>query len=473
MRERCPGRDTRLWQGALPMLPAFVLGMAAFLTQFDVTAVVVAMPTIAGDLGFGVSGYAWVMDAYSLAFTGTLMAAGSVADTYGRRRALIVGNALFAVASVGCGLAWDGPSLWAARAFQGVGAAFVVTGAIALIAHAYPTPDRRTRAFALLGVLSGVAMALGPTVGGIIAQSLGWRWIFLLNLPICLLIIWGLPRLVGEARDAEARPFDPIGVLLLTLALGVTVETLLQARQGGPVVAVGLLLASALLLVGFVCQQRRHPHPVFEPAVFATPVMIGVAVLLVAVSVGYWAILVYLPVYLHTALHWSVADAGIGLLAATVPFLVVPPLAGRFAGRLGWRRFFGIGSAVLFAGNVGLALSVVSQDESTRLALILIGMVAAGSGAAWVHPQLTGAVVALVPPQQAGRASAATVVMRQGGFALGVAVIGASLGPDGFSTSFLASFALAAVASTAGAVAAMVLLPGLGTDPDSGSGSRD
>jgi MFS family permease len=141
-------------------LITLALGISTFLTLFDVTAVVVAMPGIANDLGFTVSGVAWVIDAYSLAFTGALLASGALADRFGRRLALLGGNAVFLVASIACGLAPSGRVLLAARVAQGAGAAFMVTGAVALVAGAFPDRDARTRAFGILGVISGVAMAL-------------------------------------------------------------------------------------------------------------------------------------------------------------------------------------------------------------------------------------------------------------------------------------------------------------------------
>lgn len=440
------------------MMPAVVLGMAAFLTQFDITAVVVAMPSVASDLGFGVAGYAWVMEAYSLAFTGTLMAAGAIADAYGRRRALLLGYMLFAVASIACGLSWNGPSLWAARVVQGIGAAFVVTGAIALIAHTYPKLDERTRAFAILGVLSGVAMALGPTIGGVISGSVGWRWIFFLNLPACLLVLWSVPRLVVEVQDSRPRPLDLIGVAILTLALGVAIESLLQARQEPALVAMGLLL-SALLLTVFAIQQRRRMQPILDPAVFARSVMIGIAVVLFAVSVGYWAVLVYLPLFLLAALQWSPETAGLGMLTATISFLIVPPLAARLVARWGSRRFLAVGLALMIAGNLVLAVSAITQEMAMRLALVMLGMTVVGVGAAWVHPQLSGAVVALVPPEQSGMASAMTMVMRQAGFALGIAALGASLGAEQLAASFAWPFGIAAIASVGGLLAAVALLP--------------
>jgi MFS family permease len=206
-------------RAAQSMTPALLLGMAGFLTNFDVTAVVIALPTIARELGLEIAGYAWVINAYSLAFTACLLFAGALADRYGRRRALVVGNGIFALASLACGMAWDGPTLLAARVLQGIGAAFIVTGGFALIAGVYVQARARTDAFALVGVMSGVAMAFGPTMGGLVSSWIGWRWIFLINLPVCALVAWGVPRLVAEAREAVPRPLDPLGVILFATAL--------------------------------------------------------------------------------------------------------------------------------------------------------------------------------------------------------------------------------------------------------------
>lgn len=428
--------------------PALALSFASFLTQFDVTAVVVALPAIGADLGFGISGFAWVMDAYSLAFTATLLACGALADRYGRRRILLIGNALFAAASLGCALAWDGPSLWAARAAQGFASASVVTGSIALIASAYPAPADRARAFGLAGIVSGVAMAVGPTLGGAVAACFGWRWIFLANLPFCVLAAWIVPRLVAEERAAEARPLDPVGVALLTLALGAAVETLLAGRTVthaalGTVVCLG---CAAL----FAVQQRRRPQPLLDPALLAQSAMIAVSILLIAVSIAYWAVLVYLPLFLTATFGITTEESGVAILAATLPMVFLPPLAGRLATRWGWRALFTTGLAVIAAGDMVLALG-------SREAAIL-GMVAIATGAALVQSQLSGAVVTLAPPAQAGMASALTIVMRQGGFAVGIALLGGMLGAERTASAFVPMFLTAASAALVGATAAGTLL---------------
>ncbi len=428
--------------------PALALSFASFLTQFDVTAVVVALPAIGTDLGFGISGFAWVMDAYSLAFTATLLACGALADRYGRRRILLIGNALFAVASFGCAMAWDGPSLWAARAAQGFASAFVVTGSIALIASAYPDPTERARAFGVAGIVSGAAMAVGPTLGGTVTAWFGWQWIFLANIPFCLLAAWIVPRLVAEERAAQTRPLDPVGVALLTLVLGIAIETMLAGRSvTQAAIGVAACLGFSAL---FVVQQRRRPQPLLDPALLTQSAMIAVSILLIAVSIAYWAVLVYLPLFLTATFGITTEESGVAILAATLPMVFLPPLAGRLATRWGWRALFTTGLAVIAAGDMVLALG-------SREAAIL-GMVAIATGAALVQSQLSGAVVTLAPPAQAGMASALTIVMRQGGFAVGIALLGGMLGAERTASAFVPMFLTAASAALVGATAAGTLL---------------
>lgn len=440
------------------MMPAVALGLAAFLTNFDVTAVVIALPAMARELGFSVAGYAWVMDAYSLAFTGSLLIAGALADRYGRRLAMLGGNAAFALTSLMCGVAWDGPVLWAVRAFQGIGAAFVLTGGIALIANTYPQPVARTRAFAWLGVMSGIAMASGPTVGGLVSSWFGWRWIFFVNVPACALVAWGVPRLVVEARENAPRPLDVFGTIVLTAALALLVEAMFHGRTS-TVHLVGGLALGALFFAAFVIQQKRRKHPILDPGVFAQPTMIGIATLLFAVSIGYWAVLVYLPLFLSTTFGWSSETAGLALLTATLPMLLLPPLGGWLVRQLGWRRHFAIALAAIVAGNASIAIALATIDGAPPLAPIICSMIAIGVGVALAHPQLSGAVVALVPTDQAGMASAVTVVIRQAGFAIGIAVLGAVVRGEGSALNFFWLFSVAAMASMAGLAAALALLP--------------
>jgi EmrB/QacA subfamily drug resistance transporter len=434
------------------MAVAWVLALSVSLANFDVTVVAVVLPAIRAELGFSLSATAWVMDAYSLAFAGTLFAAGALADRFGRRRMLLLGNAGFALASLLCGLTWDGPSLWAARALQGLCAAFYITGGLAAISLAYPASDSaaRARAFGIIGVTGGAAMALGPTLGGFVAAGFGWRWIFLINLPICALCDWAVRQVIAESRDEEGRPLDLPGVLLLTLAIALPVQALLHG-DGAPLwrwlaTGMGVLLALAL-----VRQQKRRAKPMLDPTLFRRREAIGIGCLLLSLSAGYWAALIYLPLYLLAAFGLDVEQGGLAMLAATLPMLVLPPVGVWATQRYGWRMNFTAGMLLLAAG---LALLAGAVFMAASLWVALGAMLLIGSGAGISNSQVSGALVALAPPDRAGMASAMATTLRQAGFAIGIALLGA-VSVLGYGVSF----AVAAVAGLCGALAALLCLP--------------
>ncbi len=435
-------------------LTAGVLGLGAFLTQFDVTALVVVMPAIGRDLGLGMPGLAWVIDAYSLAFTAALLAAGALADRHGRRRILLLGNGLFAAASVACALAGTAPALCVARAAQGIGAAFLITGAIASIAGSFPDPVLRARALAVIGILSGVAMALGPTLGGLLAAWLGWPAIFLANILPCGLIARAVPRFVGEGRREAGHPVDWAGLLVLTGALGLAVEGVLQA-QAAPSMGLTGVAAGLALAIAFARRQRRRVPPLIDPSLPSDRAVKAVIVLLLAISAGYWAVLVSLPAFLMAAFGIGAQGAGFALLAATLPMLVLPPVGGRMVRQAGWRRAFGSALGLITIGNAILTATALAGSPAGAL----VGMTAIGAGAALAHSQLTGAIVALAPSGAAGMASALTMVARQGGFALGVAALGVLAPTSPGGAGYAASFAFAATAGLIG-LCACGALPG-------------
>ena len=442
------------------VLTTLALGLSTFLILFDVTAVVVAMPAIAKDVGLGVAGLAWVIDAYSLAFTGALLASGALADRFGRRRCMLAGNAVFLVASVACGMALSEPMLLAMRVVQGAGAAFMATGGTALVAIAFPNVAQRARAFGVIGVISGVAMALGPTLGGFLAAWLGWRWIFFANIPFCLALALALavPLLVAETNDKGERRLDPVGIALLTISLGLAIDALLR-RDGSPVLRGACLVGSTATAVLFIWQQWRSPRPVLDPRVFATSTMAGVAVLLTALQFGYWAVLVYLPLFLSAAIHVSMEGAGAALLAATLPMLLVSLIGGRLAMHWGWRRLFTIAFGLVVVGDGCLVIAALSDGPEIRLAAVIAGMAIIGVGAALANPQLSGVVLAFAPSSEAGMASAVTFIVRQAGFAISIAALGLTLGAVDAAAEFAQPFALAALVALLGMIAALVLLP--------------
>jgi MFS family permease len=435
-----------------PMAVAWILALSVSLANFDVTVVAVVLPAIRDELGFSISATAWVMDAYSLAFAGSLFAAGALADRFGRRRMLLLGNVGFALASLLCGLTWDGPSLWGARALQGLCAAFYITGGLAAISLAYPASNTaaRARAFGIIGVTSGAAMALGPTLGGFVAAGFGWRWVFLINLPICALCDWAVRRVIAESRDEEGRALDLPGVLLLTLAIALPVQALLHS-DGAPVwrwLATG---AGLLFGIALVWQQKRRVKPMLDPMLFRRREAIGIGCLLLSLSAGYWATLIYLPLYLLAAFGLDVERNGLAMLAATLPMLVLPPVGVWATQRYGWQVTFTGGMLLLTAG---LALLAFATLQGASLWLVLGAMLLLASGAGISNSQVSGALVALAPPDRAGMASAMATTLRQAGFAIGIALLGAVSG----GVDYAVAFGVAAAAAALGAIAAALTL---------------
>jgi predicted MFS family arabinose efflux permease len=246
-------------------------------------------------------------------------------------------------------------------------------------------------------------------------------------------------------------------MVILTAALFVLIEALLYGRTASMTLLVGCGLALMLFAI-FALQQRRRAQPIFDPVVFLRPAMVGIAVLLAAVSIGYWTVLVYLPPFLSASLGVSADTGGIVMLAATLPMLFVPPFGGRIVTALGWRWYFTLALVIMTIGSVGFVAALTANGTPNQWPVIL-AMIVVGLGAALAHPQLSGAVVALVPNEQAGMASAVTIVMRQAGFAVGIAAFGALLSSSDRAEAYFWPFVGAGLACVLGALAAMILLP--------------
>ncbi|GGK38847.1 MFS transporter [Salinarimonas ramus] len=450
---------------------ALVLALAGFIVNFDITAVVVAMPAIRADLGLDVSGFAWVMDAYSLAFVVLLSSAGALADRYGRRRVLLAGNLVFALASLACGLATDAVTLYAARAAQGVGSAFVICGCLALLSERFHEPATRGRAFALLGTVTGLAVATGPAGGGLIAEYLGWRWVFLINIPICLFIALAVPRVAAESRNPAARSIDYAGVVALSLALTSFVWFLLHGTEiAGVTIPVALAVAIVLgACVAFVLTQILGSEPMLELSLMRDPAFLGICLVPVALSIGYWSILVYLPLFLEEGAGLSRAAISWLMLAATLPMLLLPFLGARLLVATGARTFFAAGLAIVAFGCLVLAWAAAAQGS---MALALTGMLACGAAAAALNTQVSSVIMTFAPRERAGMVSAIATILRQSSFAAGIALLGASLARSGDATTladpsrFVALFLVAGTTTLVGAAAVAILLPRAGGEKE-------
>lgn len=414
------------------------LTLVTFLLLLDDTAVGVAMPAIQRELGLDLDGQAWVLNAYTLTLAALTLPAGRLADRGGRRRVFLWGLAVFLLASLAAGLAVTGPMLLAARAVQGVGAALVAPASLAIIAETFSGRQRG----AAIGVWAGVsasALGLGPLLGAIVNDSLGWTWIFLLNVPLGG-GAWLLARAVlRESRAPHAsRRLDLIGVGLSGASLLFVLIALNQANDVGWVAprTVTLSALAALCLALFVWHEAATEEPLLDLRLFKDRSLAGANVLILLATSVMCSLFFFLALYLQTVLGYSALAAGTGLLPLTVAIVVVGPLAGRLADRVGVRLPATIG--MLLVGGGLLGLSGLGLDST--IGSLVPWLALAGVGIGLVTSPAT--LAALGSSDTAGYGVAAGVfnTFRTTGLTLGIAIMGAILASFGPGAAFSRGF---------------------------------
>lgn len=401
-----------------------VVCLAAVLLTLDITIVNVALPEIAGELQARLGGLQWAINGYTLAFAALLLTSGSVSDRVGRRAIFTTGVVLFTAASAACGAAWSPGALVAFRIAQGVGGAMVMGTAMALIAGAYPAGRARQSAIGAFSAAGGAAAGLGPLAGGLLVDTLGWRWIFWINVPVGVLVLAGaLLRLREPARQAPAGRIDALGAALAVVMLFVLNYALIAGPDqgwGSPVV-LATLVAGLVLLGLFGVVQARRPYAVLDVRLFRVPTFAGAVLLTFLARICSFGILPYLILWLQGMLGHSPLETGLRLLAMTLPILVVAPLAGRLGQKIPASRLMAGGFALITVAF--LLLARVGPDSDWSVAFP--GFVLLGVGGALAFPPLLGVTLDVVPRERAGMASGLSNTFFPLGTATGVALFGA------------------------------------------------
>lgn len=413
---------------------AWIVAATSFsfvVVQLDVTIVNVALPRIGEDLHAEVAALQWVVDAYTLSFAALLLSAGTLGDRYGPHRAYQLGFVVFALASAACGLAPDAQVLVAARAVQGAGAALLLPNSLALLNHAcHHHPGLRARAVGLWTASGAIAIAAGPVIGSALLASLGWRSIFLVNLPLCGLGMWLTARRVPPAPAPDRpRGLDPPGQVLTIFALTGLTAAVIEARPLGlnhPFVwgsfALGVL-ASAM----FIRVEARSPAPMLPLRFFRLPGFSAALAFGALMNFSYYGLLFALSLYLQQGLGYSALQAGLAYLPLTGGFLVSNLAAGPAVARFGSRRPM-IGGALVGAAGYALLLRL---DQHSSWWAMLPAFLLIPSGMGLAIPAMTTAVLASVEKHWSGTASAVLNAARQAGGAMGVALFGALLAGGG------------------------------------------
>jgi EmrB/QacA subfamily drug resistance transporter len=396
--------------------------VATFMLLLDITIVNVALPDIQSKLHASFSELQWVVDAYALMLAALLLTAGSLADLFGRRIVFAAGLVLFSLASLACGLAPDAVTLDLFRGAQGIGGAVMFATSLALLAQEFHGAERGT-AFGVWGATIGGAVAIGPLVGGVLTEGLGWEWIFFVNVPIGIGAVALTLLRVPESRDPNARGVDWLGVLTFSSALFLLVFALIRGNDEGWTsgLILGLLGAAVVLLVVFFAVEVRQERPMLDLSLFRKPTFAGASIVAFALSFSMFSMFLYLTLYIQNVLGYSPLQAGLRFLPITLLSFVVAPLAGRLSTRFPARLFFAVGLGLV---GVGLLLMGGLRFDSDWTAL-LAGFVVAGAGIGLVNPVLASTSVGVVEPARSGMASGINNTFRQVGIATGVAALGA------------------------------------------------
>ena len=399
-----------------------LISIATFMLLLDITVVNVALPDIRRALGASLSSLQWVVDAYSLTLAAFLLTAGSLGDRLGRRRVFSIGFGIFTFASFLCGIAGDPTLLNLARGLQGIGGAAMFATSLALIGQEFHGADRAT-AFGVWGATIGGAVAIGPLVGGLITEHLGWEWIFFVNVPIGLgAIVLTERKLVNVAAQDAAR-VDLPGLVTFSLALFLLIFGLIRGNPDGWGSATILtsLIGAGVLLLTFLAIELRSANPMLDLTLFRKPAFNGVSAVAFGLSGGMFAMFLYLTLYIQEVLGYSPLQAGIRFLPLTVLSFVVAPIAGKLSDRIPVRILLGVGLSTV---GVGLLLMHGLTPTSSWTAL-LAGFIFAGTGVGIANPGIGSAAIAVVPPAKAGMGSGINTTFRQVGIATGVAGLGA------------------------------------------------
>jgi EmrB/QacA subfamily drug resistance transporter len=408
-----------------------ICSMSLLIVGLDATIVNVALPAIHRSLHAGVSGLQWTIDAYTLVLATLLMLSGSTADRIGRRRVFQIGLSLFSLGSLLCALAPNLGLLIGARVLQAIGGSMLNPVAMSIIRNVFTDPRERAQAIGVWGGLFGISLALGPVVGGVLVDAFSWRAVFIVNVPIGLAAIALTARFVPESRADRPRRVDPVGQLLVIVALASLIYAIIQAPSAGWLSAQTLALGGvcAVALAALIRYEHTVAQPLIEMRFFRSAPFSGATALALGAFTIQGGFLFLNTLYLQETRGLSPLQAGLDTLPMAIPLLVMAPLTGRFVGTFGTRAPLLAGAAVMTAG----AVMLTALTPTTSIIYLFGAYVLIGLGMGLLNPPITNTAVSGMPPSMAGVAAAIASTARQGGSTLGVAVFGAIAGSRGIA----------------------------------------
>ena len=450
-----------------------IVAVAQFMVVLDASVVNVALPSIQRDVGFSEQSLSWVLNAYTLLFGGFLLLGGRAADRLGRRRLFMAGIALFAGASLACGLSQSEATLLIARGAQGLGGAMVSPAALSIILTTFAEGSERNRALGVWGAIAGAGGAAGLLLGGVIVEVLSWRWVFFVNVPIGAAVLLLAPRLLAESRAEGVRGgYDVEGATAITLGTMALVFTLIKANDwgwGSARTLAGLAVA-AVLLIGFVWIERRHENPLVPLRIFANRSLAASDATMLLLSAALFGVFFFCTLYLQQVLGYNALKSGVAFLPLTLTAIAASGLASRVVDRFTPKPVL-VGG--LLVATVGFALLTRVQVDGDYAGRVLPAMVVIGVGLGMSFVPITIAATSGVAAEDSGLASGLLNTTQQVGGSLGLAVLsavstsrvtsalhGGSALPAALTHGFTGAFTVSAILCAAAALLAIVLLPG-------------
>jgi len=457
VRARLFAPEVRKWW----TLGAVAVGL--FMIMLDNTVVIVALPSIGSDLGISISELEWVVNGYALTFGVLLLTGGKLADLLGRRLIFILGLLIFTAASLACGLANGADVLIGARVVQGIGAALMNPATLSIISATFP-PRQRGMAIGIWAGVSALALAVGPIVGGLLTEHVGWSWIFFINVPVGIAGIFAARLFIDETRDtSHEQRLDLPGLATSSIALFALTYALIESndRGWGDSLILALLGVSAVFLVLFVLLERHQRLPMLDLSLFRNRTFSAANTVMLLVGFAMFGTFVFVSLYLQNVLRYSPVEAGAAFLPMTLLIMFVAPASGRLSDKLGPR-------ALMVPGLLLISLSLFLfslLDEGSSFWNLLPVMIVGGFGMAMTMAPTVSAAMGSVPVDKAGVGSGVINSMRQVGGSVGLALVGAIMAtrfdpahprPDEFVDGFQLSMRVAAGIAVAGVVAAAV-----------------
>ncbi|MEV4533087.1 MFS transporter [Asanoa sp. NPDC049518] len=439
------------------------VGVPMFMVTLDNLVVTTALPVIKTEIGASLSDLSWFVNAYTLPFAALLLTAAAIGDRVGRRRLFVLGIALFTFASAACALATEPWMLTTARAVQGVGGAMVMPLSLTLLAAAVPE-KMRNAAIGIWGGISGLGVAVGPVVGGAVAEGLHWTWIFWLNVPIGVLAVVVVWLVLTESRGSAKR-LDPLGLVLVSLGMFGLIWGVVHGSDDGwtSLSVLGTLVGGFLLLVAFVAWERRAPEPMLPPRLFRSRGFSVVNVVAFLFSVGAFGSVFLLAQFFQVVQGLGPFGSGVRTLPWTAAPMVAAPLAGLLVGRVGSRVLIVLGQVLLGAGLLWIALS---STVDVGYGSLVPAFVLAGLGMGLTFAPLSTVALGSVEAGSEGMASGTLNMVREFGVAVGVAALASVFASQGSYTSGtsyvdgLVPAVLVGAAVVGAAALAGLLLPG-------------